>query len=214
MEIILLFRLHKALAYSSFVFHSHSPCSLGLQFRTVFIVFISRYSLCTDLFSYEFLTYFVLSVIALIRKAPYSSTCFSHPLCRPVFIFRSCVLTNFSTKLSCFNLNAYSIILFLENFKGVVSVPIIHCLSLSAICPVSQLQLFQILHCTFFFCSTSCPHSAVPLAVSFPSVRPSWLLLTRKPSLVFDDWLTVLHRSITLVDLQLDAQNSYLFIYI
>ena len=28
-----------------------------------------------------------------------------------------------------------------------------------------------------------------------------------------DDWLTVLHRSITLVDLQLDAQNSYLFIY-
>jgi hypothetical protein len=29
----------------------------------------------------------------------------------------------------------------------------------------------------------------------------------------FDDWLTVLHRSITLVDLQLDAQNSYLFTY-
>ena len=28
-----------------------------------------------------------------------------------------------------------------------------------------------------------------------------------------DDWLTV-HRSITLVDLQLDAQNSYLFTYI
>jgi hypothetical protein len=27
-----------------------------------------------------------------------------------------------------------------------------------------------------------------------------------------DDWLTV-HRSITLVDFQLDAQNSYLFIY-
>jgi hypothetical protein len=27
-----------------------------------------------------------------------------------------------------------------------------------------------------------------------------------------DDWLTV-HRSITLVDLQFDAQNSYLFIY-
>ena len=26
-----------------------------------------------------------------------------------------------------------------------------------------------------------------------------------------DDWLTVLHRGITLVDLQLDAQNSYLF---
>jgi len=29
----------------------------------------------------------------------------------------------------------------------------------------------------------------------------------------FDDWLTVLHRSIILVDLQLDAQNSYLFTY-
>ena len=27
-----------------------------------------------------------------------------------------------------------------------------------------------------------------------------------------DDWLTM-HRSITLVDLQLDAQNSYLFTY-
>jgi hypothetical protein len=30
------------------------------------------------------------------------------------------------------------------------------------------------------------------------------------PPIVLDDWLTV-HRSITLVDLQLDAQNSYLF---
>jgi len=29
---------------------------------------------------------------------------------------------------------------------------------------------------------------------------------------ILDDWLTV-HRSITLVDFQLDAQNSYLFIY-
>jgi hypothetical protein len=28
----------------------------------------------------------------------------------------------------------------------------------------------------------------------------------------FDDWLTM-HRSITLFDLQLDAQNSYLFTY-
>jgi hypothetical protein len=26
-----------------------------------------------------------------------------------------------------------------------------------------------------------------------------------------DDWLTVLHRSINLVDLQLDVENSYLF---
>ena len=31
-------------------------------------------------------------------------------------------------------------------------------------------------------------------------------------SLDLDDWLTV-HRSITLVNLQLDAQNYYLFIY-
>jgi len=30
--------------------------------------------------------------------------------------------------------------------------------------------------------------------------------------LFLDDWLTM-HRSITLVDLQLDAQNSYLFTY-
>ena len=30
--------------------------------------------------------------------------------------------------------------------------------------------------------------------------------------LILDDWLIV-HRSITLVDFQLDAQNSYLFIY-
>jgi hypothetical protein len=30
--------------------------------------------------------------------------------------------------------------------------------------------------------------------------------------LFFDDWLTV-HRSITLLNFQLDAQNSYLFIY-
>jgi len=33
-----------------------------------------------------------------------------------------------------------------------------------------------------------------------------------KPIAYLDDWLT-LHRSITLVDFQLDAQNSYLFIY-
>jgi len=32
-------------------------------------------------------------------------------------------------------------------------------------------------------------------------------------SVCLDDWLTV-HLSITLVDLQLDAQNSYLFTYI
>ena len=34
----------------------------------------------------------------------------------------------------------------------------------------------------------------------------------RSDSLVLEDWLTV-HRSITLVDFQLDAQNSYLFTY-
>jgi hypothetical protein len=33
-----------------------------------------------------------------------------------------------------------------------------------------------------------------------------------KFTLVLDDWLTA-HRSITLVNFQLDAQNSYLFIY-
>jgi len=35
----------------------------------------------------------------------------------------------------------------------------------------------------------------------------------RQYTVNLDDWLTVLHRSITLVDLQLDAQNSYLFTY-
>ena len=40
---------------------------------------------------------------------------------------------------------------------------------------------------------------------SFPPVVKT---LSRNP----DDWLTM-HRSITLVDLQLDAQNSYLFTY-
>ena len=37
-------------------------------------------------------------------------------------------------------------------------------------------------------------------------------LLYHKVIIYLDVWLTV-HRSITLVDFQLDAQNSYLFIY-
>jgi hypothetical protein len=38
------------------------------------------------------------------------------------------------------------------------------------------------------------------------------LISATKPFFWLDDWLTM-HRSITLVDLQLDAQHSYLFIY-
>jgi hypothetical protein len=34
----------------------------------------------------------------------------------------------------------------------------------------------------------------------------------KQNSIILDDWLTV-HHSITLVDFQLDAQNSYLFLY-
>ena len=34
----------------------------------------------------------------------------------------------------------------------------------------------------------------------------------KAPRIYLDDWLTV-HRSITLVDFQLDVQNSYLFVY-
>ena len=50
--------------------------------------------------------------------------------------------------------------------------------------------------------------------------KDSCILTARIPYMWFDkhngdldDWLTVQHRSITLVDLQLDAQNSYLFTY-
>jgi hypothetical protein len=40
------------------------------------------------------------------------------------------------------------------------------------------------------------------------------MILNQKTTVLtfYDDWLTV-HRSITLVDFQLDAQNSYLFTY-
>jgi hypothetical protein len=41
----------------------------------------------------------------------------------------------------------------------------------------------------------------------------NFLKKQRAPSERLDDWLTVLHRSITLVDFQLEAQNSYLFTY-
>jgi hypothetical protein len=37
-------------------------------------------------------------------------------------------------------------------------------------------------------------------------------ILTAEVKIRLDGWLTV-HRSITLVDFQLDAQNSYLFMY-
>ena len=47
-------------------------------------------------------------------------------------------------------------------------------------------------------------HNKQPL--SLQAIYINSLLMT------VDDWLTV-HRSITLVDLQLDAQNSYLFTY-
>ena len=41
----------------------------------------------------------------------------------------------------------------------------------------------------------------------------TWWLQYIKLQVILDEWLTVLHRSITLFDLQLDAQNSYLFTY-
>ena len=39
-----------------------------------------------------------------------------------------------------------------------------------------------------------------------------FFVISRSPSYL-DNWLTVLHRSITLFDPQIDAQNSYLFVY-
>jgi hypothetical protein len=47
-----------------------------------------------------------------------------------------------------------------------------------------------------------------PMKVSLNNVAEK----ASRHMLTHDDWLTV-HRSITLVDLQLDAQNSYLFTY-
>ena len=44
------------------------------------------------------------------------------------------------------------------------------------------------------------------------SAKMGFTLKRRRHSIHLDDWLTV-HHSITLTDLQLDAQNSYLFIY-
>jgi hypothetical protein len=40
----------------------------------------------------------------------------------------------------------------------------------------------------------------------------SWPILKKTYSICIDGWLTV-HRSITLSDFQLDAKNSYLFMY-
>ena len=46
-----------------------------------------------------------------------------------------------------------------------------------------------------------------------PTVRQGLLIyINYRHRKLVDDWLTV-HHSITLVDLQLDAQNSYLFTY-
>jgi hypothetical protein len=60
--------------------------------------------------------------------------------------------------------------------------------------------------CTILFVGlcTILPYSLLASAAS--------TLLPCKFSTYLDDWLTV-HRSITLFDLQLDAQNSYLFTY-
>ena len=51
----------------------------------------------------------------------------------------------------------------------------------------------------------------ITLVVSGVS-EESWFTLYGDVSYKLDDWLTV-HRSITLVDFHLDAQNSYLFTY-
>jgi hypothetical protein len=56
-------------------------------------------------------------------------------------------------------------------------------------------------------CRQASPFSCYSLDLC---LRGAKLETLRIPNL--DDWLTV-HRSITLVDLQLDAQNSYLFTY-
>ena len=62
------------------------------------------------------------------------------------------------------------------------------------------------------------PTPPVPLtAICGISDTYEWSIMsvgqTRSKQSYIDDWLTVLHRSITLLDLQLDAQNSYLFTY-
>ena len=46
----------------------------------------------------------------------------------------------------------------------------------------------------------------------FHNIFWNFFRFTQLLKMDLDDWLTV-HRSITLVDLQLDAQNSYLFTY-
>jgi len=62
-------------------------------------------------------------------------------------------------------------------------------------------------------------HSLIPCLTACNSVSQFHMTLQRVQYVTnttfcyLDDWLTVLHRSITLVDLQLDAQNSNLFQY-
>ena len=51
------------------------------------------------------------------------------------------------------------------------------------------------------------PHCSVP-----NSAADMMVITQKRVGAFLDGWLTV-HRSITLVDFQLDAQNSYLFIY-
>jgi len=53
-------------------------------------------------------------------------------------------------------------------------------------------------------CSTSVPTFTRPSVVAYSEKKTC--------SMGIDGWLTV-HRSITLIDFQLNAQNSYLFIY-
>ena len=58
----------------------------------------------------------------------------------------------------------------------------------------------------------------LPFSCNDPSVKLVYIKISfvshreQEPSHL-DDWLTVLHRSITLVNFQLDAQNSSLFTY-
>jgi hypothetical protein len=79
-----------------------------------------------------------------------------------------------------------------------------HNLTTSPLCTVSST-----LHSTFLFTLGFTDFKTVVSALHWYNV--TWQIRTQFESL--DDCLTVLHRSITLVDLQLDAQNSYLFTY-
>jgi hypothetical protein len=59
-------------------------------------------------------------------------------------------------------------------------------------------------------------YDTVQVDITLTKFRPPYIPVTNIPNifLFLDNWLTVHHTSsITLVDLQLDAQNSYLFTY-